>query len=47
MVGVMRDGQIRLPRPGLRLTRDDELMLLARPDAYRALEALLSLPELR
>lgn len=44
VVGIVRDGTVRLPRPELRLTADDELVFLARPDAYAALEGLLRLP---
>ncbi|WP_261664182.1 chloride channel protein [Deinococcus sp. Marseille-Q6407] len=47
VAGVVRDGEIILPRRSLRLLREDEVMLLARPDAYAALEALLELPELK
>lgn len=47
VVGLLRDGQVMLPRRSLRLLRGDEVMLLARPDAYAALDALLDLPELR
>ena len=39
------DGRaVRLPHPEVRLTPDDELVFLARPDAYAALEGLLRLP---
>lgn len=44
VVGVMRSGELRLSRPELRLTPDDELIFLARADAYAALEAVLRLP---
>ena len=44
VVGVVRDGAVRLPRPELRLTSQDELVFLARPDAYNALEGILRLP---
>lgn len=44
VVGVVRDGSVRLPRPELRLTETDELVFLARPDAYTALEGVLRLP---
>ncbi|MEW6422485.1 MAG: chloride channel protein [Deinococcota bacterium] len=44
VVGIVRDGTVRLPRPELRLTADDELVFLARPDAYAALEGVLQLP---
>ncbi|MBB5297407.1 Cl- channel voltage-gated family protein [Deinococcus metallilatus] len=44
VVGIVRDGAVRLPRPELRLTADDELVFLARPDAYAALEGVLRLP---
>ncbi|WP_221088584.1 chloride channel protein [Deinococcus aquaedulcis] len=44
IVGVVRDGTVRLPRPQLRLTPSDELVFLARPDAYAALEGILRLP---
>ncbi|MVN85988.1 Cl- channel voltage-gated family protein [Deinococcus sp. HMF7620] len=44
IVGVVRDGTVRLPRPALRLTPTDELVFLARPDAYAALEGILRLP---
>ncbi len=44
VVGIVRDGTVRLPRPELLLTPDDELVFLARPDAYAALEGLLRLP---
>ncbi|WP_188902538.1 chloride channel protein [Deinococcus aerophilus] len=44
IVGIVRDGTVRLPRPELLLTPDDELVFLARPDAYAALEGLLRLP---
>ncbi|GAA5511860.1 hypothetical protein Dcar01_00573 [Deinococcus carri] len=44
VVGIVRDGTVRLPRPELRLTADDELVFLARPEAYAALEGVLRLP---
>ncbi|WP_415831236.1 TrkA C-terminal domain-containing protein, partial [Deinococcus frigens] len=44
VVGLVRDGTVRLPHPEMRLTSDDELVFLARPDAYAALEGLLRLP---
>ncbi|EYB66665.1 hypothetical protein DEIPH_ctg079orf0052 [Deinococcus phoenicis] len=44
VVGIVRDGTVRIPRPELRLTADDELVFLARPDAYAALEGVLRLP---
>jgi H+/Cl- antiporter ClcA len=44
VVGVVRDGTVRAPRPHLRLTAEDELVFLARPDAYAALEGVLRLP---
>ncbi|MEF2277697.1 chloride channel protein [Deinococcus sp. YIM 134068] len=44
VVGVVREGTVRLPRPELRLTADDELVFLARPEAYAALEGVLRLP---
>ncbi|MBB5377217.1 H+/Cl- antiporter ClcA [Deinococcus metalli] len=44
VIGVVRDGTVRLPRPELRLTDEDELVFLARPDAYVALEGILRLP---
>ncbi|SMB93045.1 chloride channel protein [Deinococcus hopiensis] len=44
VVGVVRDGTVRLPRPDMRLTAEDELVFLARPDAYQALEGVLRLP---
>ncbi|PNY80368.1 chloride channel protein [Deinococcus koreensis] len=44
VVGIVRDGTVRLPRPELRLTSEDELVFLARPDAYAALEGILRLP---
>ncbi len=44
VVGIVRDGAVRIPRPELRLTADDELVFLARPDAYAALEGVLRLP---
>ena len=44
VVGIVRDGSVRLPRPDLRLTATDELVFLARPDAYTALEGVLRLP---
>ncbi len=44
VVGIVRDGTVRLPHPEVRLTSDDELVFLARPDAYAALEGLLRLP---
>lgn len=47
VLGVVRDGAIVLPRRSLRLLRGDEVLLLARPDAYAALDALLELPELQ
>nr|WP_308430678.1 chloride channel protein [Deinococcus piscis] len=47
VVGLVRDGEILLPRRSQRLLRGDEVMLLARPDAYTALDALLELPELK
>ncbi|MDO4264708.1 MAG: chloride channel protein [Deinococcus sp.] len=47
VVGLIRDGEILLPRRSVRLLRGDDVMLLARPDAYAALDALLELPELK
>lgn len=44
VVGIVRDGTVRVPRPEMRLTPDDELVFLARPDAYAALDGLLRLP---
>ncbi|THF87925.1 Cl- channel voltage-gated family protein [Deinococcus sp. KSM4-11] len=44
VIGIVRDGTVRLPRPELRLTDEDELVFLARPDAYVALEGILRLP---
>ncbi|MFC4427403.1 chloride channel protein [Deinococcus navajonensis] len=44
VVGVVRDGSVRLPRPELRLTAQDELIFLAHPEAYAALEGVLRLP---
>lgn len=44
VVGIVRDGSVRLPRPELRLTAQDELVFLARPEAYNALEGILRLP---
>lgn len=44
VVGVVREGTVRLPRPELRLTAEDELVFLARPEAYAALEGVLRLP---
>ncbi len=44
VVGVLRDGVVRIPRPELRLTAEDELVFLARPEAYAALEGVLRLP---
>ncbi len=44
IVGIVRDGTVRVPRPEMRLTADDELVFLARPQAYAALEGLLRLP---
>lgn len=44
VVGIVRDGSVRLTHPEMRLTPDDELVFLARPDAYAALEGLLRLP---
>ena len=44
VVGVVRDGVVRVPRPELRLTAEDELVFLARPEAYAALEGVLRLP---
>lgn len=44
VVGIVRDGSVRLPHAELRLTPDDELVFLARPDAYAALEGVLRLP---
>ncbi|BDP41401.1 hypothetical protein DAETH_13700 [Deinococcus aetherius] len=44
VVGVVREGTVRLPRPELRLTTEDELVFLARPEAYAALEGVLRLP---
>ncbi|GGK88007.1 chloride channel protein [Deinococcus radiotolerans] len=44
VVGVVRDGSVRLPRPEFRLTSSDELVFLARPEAYQALEGVLRLP---
>ncbi|WP_027460901.1 chloride channel protein [Deinococcus murrayi] len=44
VVGVVRGGTVRVPRPQMRLTAEDELVFLARPDAYAALEGVLRLP---
>lgn len=44
VVGVVRGGAVQVPRPQMRLTADDELVFLARPDAYAALEGVLRLP---
>lgn len=44
VVGVMRGGTVQLPRPELRLTDGDDLILLAQPDAYASLENRLRLP---
>lgn len=44
IVGIVRDGTVRVPRPETRLTADDELVFLAYPQAYAALEGLLRLP---
>lgn len=44
VVGVVRGGTVQAPRPQLRLTAEDELVFLARPDAYAALEGVLRLP---
>lgn len=44
VVGIVRDGMVRLPRAEMRLTAEDELVFLARPDAYAALEGVLRLP---
>ena len=44
VVGIVRDGSVRLTHPEMRLTPNDELVFLARPDAYAALEGLLRLP---
>lgn len=44
IVGIVRDGTVRVPRPETRLTTDDELVFLAYPQAYAALEGLLRLP---
>ncbi|ACO45637.1 chloride channel protein [Deinococcus deserti] len=44
VVGVVRDGTVRLPRPEMRLTAQDELVFLAQPEAYEALEGVLRLP---
>lgn len=44
VVGVVRDGVVRVPRPDLLLTAEDELVFLARPEAYAALEGVLRLP---
>jgi H+/Cl- antiporter ClcA len=44
VVGIVRDGSVRLPHAELRLTPEDELVFLARPDAYAALEGVLRLP---
>ena len=44
VVGIVRDGTVRVPRPEMRLTADDELVFLARPEAYLALEGVLRLP---
>lgn len=44
VVGLVRDGTVRVPRPETRLTAEDELVFLARPDAYAALEGVLRLP---
>jgi len=44
VIGVVRGGTVRVPRPEMRLTADDELVFLARPDAYQALEGVLRLP---
>lgn len=47
VVGLVRDGEVLLPRRSQRLMRGDEVLLLGRPDAYAALDTLLDLPELR
>ena len=44
VIGVLRGGEVRVPRPELLLTADDELIFLAPPDAYAALEGVLRLP---
>ncbi|WP_034384495.1 chloride channel protein [Deinococcus sp. YIM 77859] len=44
VVGLVRDGTVRVPRPETRLTAEDELVFLARPEAYAALEGVLRLP---
>ena len=44
VVGIMRGGTVQLPRPELRLADDDELIFLAQPGAYAALENMLRLP---
>lgn len=44
VVGIVRDGTVRVPRPELRLTAEDELVFLAYPQAYAALEGVLRLP---
>ncbi|WP_246580242.1 chloride channel protein [Deinococcus aestuarii] len=44
VVGIVREGTVRPPRPELRLTAEDELVFLARPEAYAALEGVLRLP---
>lgn len=43
VVGVIRDGTVRVPRPDLRLTPDDELIFLADAEAFTALEGVLRL----
>ena len=39
IMGIVRDGEVKVPRPEMYLTPEDDLIFLARPDAYAALEA--------
>lgn len=43
VVGLVRAGEVRVPRPEVRLVQDDELILLCVPAAYEALETLWGL----
>lgn len=44
IMGIVRDGEVKVPRPEMYLTPEDDLIFLARPDAYAALEGVLRLP---
>lgn len=45
VIGVMRQGEVRNAHPKLRLTAEDDLVMLARPEDYKLLEGMLRLPK--